>query len=140
MTQAAAMPNPPKHATVPDAADAETDTEPNFDELTLGPPFAIAHDCELVDHGCTATIRCGCGQALRFDLLQAGFKGCPKCSARYTHALLVCVEDNDELVGDAFEVVFNANGVELPDDAGDDAGDDSHPAQVVNPDDGEDDE
>jgi hypothetical protein len=119
----------------PAPADAVTNAEPNLDELTLGAPFAIAHDCELVEQGCAVTLRCGCGQAIRFDLMQAGFKGCPKCKARYTHALLVCLEDDDEMVADAMEVIFSANGVELPDldDVGPDG--DEHAAEVVDGDD-----
>jgi hypothetical protein len=115
---------------IPDAESAEADPG-DMQHLIVGEPFAIAHDCSLVDNACHATVECECGQAFRLNLLLAGVKACPKCKEHYTHVLLICHADNDELVADAFDHVLEANGIELPMHEEQDG----EPAEVVDPDD-----
>lgn len=125
MTQAARM----TEREVKDAV-SPADDEDQYDNLRLGKPFAIAHDCGLVEKGCTATLECDCGQAFRFDLMQPGFKGCPSCKTLFTHVLLVCQVENDELFAEMMDVVFTANGIELP-ETEENPDDGSHRAEPV---------
>lgn len=123
-----------------DAQEPDDDDEERT--LVLGPPFAIAHDCALREGACAAVIECECGQALRLNLTAPDLKQCPQCKRRYTHVLLVALEDNDELAEEALDVIFQANGIELPrrgenpDEDGAELEGDEHAAEVVdNPDD-----
>jgi hypothetical protein len=101
-------------ATMDEIAEATAGHPDEEQELRIGPPFAIAHDCALREGGCSAVLECECGQAVRLNLLAPGVKQCPNCKARYSHVLLVANEDNEDIIEEALGVVFEANGVELP--------------------------
>lgn len=94
--------------------------------LLIGAPFAISHECDLLDAsegapGCVAVVRCECTQVFKFNLLLAGTKRCPKCREAYTHLLLIARADDKEIVGEAMAQVLGANGYTVP--GGDDEGD-----------------
>ena len=139
-------PNPIPEAVVerePNELDPET-----LSTLELGPPFAIAHDAMLLKPdaargvpGCFATLRCdSCGQHFKIDLLADGAKKCPGCPMRYTHALLICEDDDDTIIEEALELIFAANGFGAPagdgeDDQGGDPDDDQGEDDAGDPDD-----
>jgi len=131
---------------VPDAAEPDLS---NFSGLMLGPPFAIAGDCELLDrdaatacqsceqpqvHGAVAIVRCACGQPFRINLLSDGNKPCPAkgCGRVYTHVLLVADIHDDEIFADACMGILKANGYEV-----EPPGDDEDPDDDGDPDDDE---
>ena len=108
--------DPPHDDETPNAAELQT---PELTGMLLGPPFAIADDCELLEAkgsvpGCFVSLRCdGCHQVFKLDLLKTGVKPCPKCKLRYTHAVLVCLVDDDEMVAAAMVRIAQSNGYEL---------------------------
>jgi hypothetical protein len=87
--------------------------------LPIGPPFAMATDCSLLDadpkrkvEGCIACIQCdACGQAFRINLLGSSTHVCPKCKLEYTSVLIVAVTDDDQILGEAFKTVLRSNGL-----------------------------
>lgn len=90
---------------------------PEPPELSLGEPWAIAHDCELLRKSesgqllTCAVITCGgCEKPFRVDLLDDRVKSCPHCKERYTHVLLVANVDNYEIAPQAFEQIARMNG------------------------------
>ena len=124
--------------------------------MLLGAPFAMAGDCTLLEAnaegvpGSFLSVRCdedGCGQVFKLNVLKPGNKTCPGCGAKYTHAVLLCRTDDDEMVADAMVFIAAANGYglqqteaatangaagddddeDLDGDDGDDDGDDSEP-------------
>lgn len=111
-----------KDSQLPDAehSDEQPDDYQEM-QIVLGPPFAIAHDCGLVEAGAEVktqngratspgaycTISCDdCGTVFRANLLSGEHKQCPGCSAEYTTALLVARSDDDEILIAALETVF----------------------------------
>ena len=101
-------------------------------QLTIGEPFAIAEDLDLLDvteakPGCVAIVKCDtndCGQVFRINLLAQGVKYCPRCRVGYSHVLLVARSDNTEIIGDAMTQVLQSNGYEVPDNGQGDEEDD----------------
>jgi hypothetical protein len=91
-------------------------------QLTIGEPFAIAEDVDLLDvseakPGCVAIVRCDtddCGQPFRINLLTQGVKHCPRCKVGYSHVLLVARADNVEIIGAAMTQVLQSNGYDVP--------------------------
>lgn len=114
--------------TVPDAYPDLPNPE-ELEGLVLGPPFAQAGDCELLErdqaskcescglpemHGATCIVRCECGQMFRVDLLSSGSKPCPaNCGRNYTHVLLVANVVDDEIFADAVTQILRNNGFEV---------------------------
>jgi hypothetical protein len=118
--------------------------------LVVGAPFAISHECDLLDAqeaapGCVVVLRCDCGQTFKFSPLLAGPKRCPKCKAAFTHLLLVARSEDTSIVSEAMAQVLAANGYEVPDfdggddddDEGDDDDDDEDEDEEGDEDDGE---
>jgi hypothetical protein len=95
----------------------------DLQSMLLGAPFAMAGDATLLEAdaakhipGCFLTVQCdadGCGQVFKLDLLKGGNKQCPGCGAKYTHAVLLCRTDDDEMVADAMVHIAAANGYGL---------------------------
>jgi hypothetical protein len=121
----------PEAVTESDAGEGPALDMPQMPPLVIGDPFAIAYGAELVDRselepGTTTVIKCmgpeesGCGQAFRVNLLDAGFKTCPKCGQSFTHLLLFAPVDDDEIIRDAMVEVLASNGYAL--DNGEDEG------------------
>lgn len=104
----------------------------------IGEPCAFAVECELQARdakvpgsGCTAIIRCTCGQAFRIDLAGEGPHGCPKCERVYTSLVVIAPMDDDGVLQDVIEHLAEVNGVSMgegdgadDDGAGDDDDDD----------------
>lgn len=90
--------------------------------LRIGPPFAMSQECELLTQsgGCTAVVKCDCGQLFSINLLSEGAKVCPGCDAEYTHVLVVTTVEDDEMAGDMFTQVLRANGFAVENDEDDD--------------------
>jgi hypothetical protein len=110
----------PKDQVVPDAQAVEPIDEGMLQSLRLGPPFAIVHDCELLERddtrgiaGPALAVACDCGQPFRLDLTSGTKSECPKCARVYTHVLLIAADDNDEVVYQAFATIIQSNGFEL---------------------------
>lgn len=114
-----------------DAGEAPGAELPPMPPMVIGDPFAIAYGAELVDRselepGCSMVVRCtgpderGCGQAFRVNLLDAGFKTCPKCGQSFTHLLLFAPVDDDEILRDAMVEVLASNGYALDGGQGED--------------------
>jgi len=109
----------------PEGADA-----PEMPPLKLGEPFAMAgEEIDLVDKddripGCFATLHCECGQLFKVNLLTGNQKACPKegCDQVFTHSLVVCHAEDDEMAHHVFAHVMGANGIDvgMDDDEGDD--------------------
>lgn len=110
--------------------------------LPIGPPFALATDCSLLEpntkkkiEGCVACIQCdACGQQFRISLLSAALHACPKCKLEYTSVLIIATADDDQILGDAFRTVLRSNGLmqsnpDDDDDQGDDDDDDDQAGQ-----------
>ena len=96
-------------------ARAEVNPDP---VLELGEPFAISHDCALLDRdaeagipGCRATVQCDCGQMFAINLLADGEKVCPGCDLEYGHVLLVAPADDPEIIAEALALVLEAAGI-----------------------------
>lgn len=109
---------PPDASNPPDIADF-----PEPPELTLGEPWAIAHDCELLrEHSdgqllTTAVIVCGqCEKPFRIDLLDDRVKKCAHCSERYTHVVLISHVDNVDIAQEAFTQIARLNGFGQPEE------------------------
>lgn len=108
---------------IPDAEGADASDVPALPPLRIGPPFAVADECDLLESheaapGCVAVMRCGadgCSQVFKFSLLSANEKRCPRCKTAYTHCLLVAPMANAEVVGAAIVQVMEANGFAAPD-------------------------
>lgn len=126
-------PHVPHPSDIPDAGAAALADPEELEGLTLGPPFAMTADCELVGRGgeqcpdcgqpevsgAVAIVQCECGQVFRIDLLSDGMKPCPaRCGRVFTHLLLVSTQDDDQVFADAAVQVLRANGVvvQQPDD------------------------
>lgn len=99
----------------------ESEELPEGPELTLGEPWAIAHDCELLrEHSdgqllTTAVIVCGqCEKPFRVDLLDDRVKHCAHCQEKYTHVLLVAHVDNLDIAPQAFQQIAVMNGFGQP--------------------------
>jgi hypothetical protein len=136
--------------TVPDAYPDLPDPD-ELAGLVLGPPFAQAGDCELLErdpsskcescglpevHGATCIVRCECGQMFRVDLLSSGAKPCPaNCGRNYTHVLLVANVVDDEIFADCVTQILRSNGFEVAQSPDDD--DDGDPADGDDDDDGQ---
>jgi len=119
----------------PDGDDEDRDDNPGqLEGLLIGPPFATALDCDLLDRddkrkvpGCCACLKCdACGQQFRINLLSAsGFHACPKCKLEYTSVLIVATADDHTILQHALETVLRSNGIAInPDGDDDEAGDD----------------
>lgn len=105
--------------------------------ILMGPPFALATDCGLVQRnddkhipGCCACLSCdACGQLFRIDLLSTkGNHACPKCRLEYTSALIVATADDHTMLQYALDTVLRAHAAraegELEDGPADDQVDD----------------
>jgi hypothetical protein len=121
--------------------------------LCIGPPFALAGECKLIDPkgkgssapGCVATVVCDqCSKPFVARLLQPGIKKCPGCGARYTHLLLFCRAEDATIVRDALVHIAQANGLEPFEVAnvvaGDEEGDDDEDEGDDDDEEGDDDE
>lgn len=104
--------------------------------LPIGPPFALATDCSLLEpnpskkiEGCVACVQCdACGQMFRISLLGSAMHACPKCKLEYTSILIVATADDDQILGDAFKTVLRSNGMLGADDDDEHDDDDGEPA------------
>jgi hypothetical protein len=118
----------------------QDDGEPVWPDTLLVPgPFAVGHDCELVERGgelcescqqpacsgAVAVVRCDCGQLFRVNLLANDNvpHACPGCDHTYSTVLIICEPDNGEAFLEALAVVLRANGfsVAAPDDDDDES-------------------
>jgi hypothetical protein len=128
-----AAPVPAAAAEIPDAGAFQLADPEELEGLTIGPPFAMTSDCELVDRGgddcgdcgqpevsgSVSIVQCECGQVFRINLLSSGVKPCPaQCGRVFTHLLLVTTQDDDQVFADASMQVLRANGytVQAPGD------------------------
>lgn len=134
--------------------DAPADAQPKINpfDLELGPPFALAQGCELIERddaaglpGCYAAIRCSCGSMWRANLLSDDDKTCPNCQTAYTHVLAVCPTTERHMLAAICQEILEAAGVitepddeDEDDDEGDE--DDDHAAGNEFPEDADDDE
>lgn len=64
--------------------------------------------------GSVATVHCACGQRFIMDLLKDNVKTCPGCKQRYTHLLVVCPVEDDEIFGHVLEYIQGMNEGETP--------------------------
>jgi hypothetical protein len=142
-----------KPDSIPDAV-AVDDAATMPDELLLHGPFAVVHDCELMERGgakcetcqqpaCAgagAVLQCDCGQLFRVNLLANDNQphGCPGCDKTYSTVLIVCEPDNSEAFLEALAVVLRSNGYQVANPADDDEEDDA--GELGADDDEEDDE
>lgn len=112
-----------------DIPDGETGSPMEAPPLVIGAPFALSHDCALLNKdegapGCVAVVECDeCQQKFKIDLLSEGVKHCPKCRAAFSHCLLVARTDDTEIVPSAMAIVLKANGYDAPPGLGDDEDD-----------------
>ncbi len=99
--------------------------------FVIGEPCAFAVECELQGRdpkvpgsGCTAVIRCACGQAFRIDFTgEAGPHGCPQCARAYTSLLVIAPLADDGVLQDVLEHLAEVNGVPMGDGDGEDEDD-----------------
>ncbi len=143
-------------ADLTDAGDknpTELIVDPNQIALPMGNPFALSgvdaqHNPILLEAdntgdvpGCFASLECDCGQAFKVNLLSdhRAPSACPKCSATYTHVLIVAGADDPEIFAHAFRQVLINNGYadddddpddDNPDDQADDQVDDGAPQTI----------
>jgi hypothetical protein len=112
--------------------------------VRLGPPFAIAADCDLLPHegANTAAVQCGkCSTPFLLSLLRSETSRCPECKQGYTHALVVATIEDTAAVDAFVETVALANGFTPgsdDDDSDDEESDDDEgerPAGVAGDDD-----
>ena len=99
-------------------------------DLEIGPPFALAQGCELLQRddaagmpGTYAAIRCQCGATWRANLLSDDDKICPQCGAAFTHVFVFCPVSERGMLAAILEEILQAHGL-MPDDDQNDEGDD----------------
>lgn len=116
------MPEDRDAETLPDAGDTGAGDEL---ALKLGEPFAMVSGCAILERndaagipGAAVAVQCECGKRFRIDLTADSRSLCPGCKTAFTHALLLCVVDDDEIAGDAIAHIFEQNGFVPPGDEG----------------------
>lgn len=135
---------PPPNEAVPAEANPEPQEGDGIPEMYIGDPFALAgtgiddedgnadedgdRNGDLLDEdpalgvpGCFASVKCGCGQLFKMDLLDDQPKACPVCDARYTHLLVLAAESDPEVVGHIWSELLERNGLMPPRPTEDDA-------------------
>lgn len=123
---------------IPDAGDVQSPDGQALElpNVVLAAPFAVVHDCELLERGgekcptcqqpavsgSTSIVRCDCGQVFRVDLLKGEHAKCPGCKRSYTSILVFGETDNPDAFADAVAYMLHMNGynVKLPEDDDDD--------------------
>ena len=94
-----------------DAIDADAegiDADAADDFQQIGQPFAMANDCEILQG--QIVIRCGkCQQVFRFNPIDGAIKTCPTCGARFSHVLLIGLDDDEGLWPEACDHVAFVN-------------------------------
>jgi hypothetical protein len=115
---------PAEDPTIESEQTAHTPINP-FD-LEIGPPFALAQGCELIERddatgmpGTYAAIRCDCGAAWRANLLSDDDKACPGCGAAFTHIFVIGPVKERGMLAAIMDEVLRAHDL-LPEDQDDD--------------------
>ena len=96
-----------------DGDEGDDDEDPNLDPLTgsgalIGDPFYLSSDVEVVS--ASAIVKHADGRQFRINLLTDRLKVSPHTKQRYTHVLIVCPEDDDQMVPEVVRNVIEANG------------------------------
>lgn len=88
-------------------------------KIVLGDPFAMISGADFREQQLTVAVDCDCGKPFALDLLNGSIKGCPHCGQRFTHALLVCPEDDDDAITDLIEhLLTEASADEIDEEPG----------------------